>query len=159
MVSPVRPSVLLLRLLRGRAIVRRRVRGVFVAFLAQPRRELLDDLQFEQGSRVGEAAGGDEDLAKGEGGFIHADSGGRYGEGESGFGEEVADEEVEGLDFFVADGQTVDYGFGAQTEDLDEVFERGLVVGVAEGEGGGCCPGRGAAVPGWWEGLGLGLVC
>lgn len=46
------------------------------------------------------------------------------------------------MDFFVADAEGVDDGFGPQAGDLQDVVQRGLVVGVAEGVVGG-----GGAVP------------
>ena len=66
-------------------------------------------------------------------------------EGERGFREEVFCFQVKGADFVVSDSDAADYGFGAQVADFEQVLERGLVVGVAEGVvvGGGGVPSLG----------------
>lgn len=43
--------------------------------------------------------------------------------GEGGFGNKVLNDEVEGMDFFVADAEAVDDGFAAETGDFDEVLQ------------------------------------
>lgn len=49
------------------------------------------------------------------------------------------------MDFVIADAHAVDDGFGAEAGDFDNVLQRGLGVGVAEGVvgGRGCVPFRG----------------
>ena len=46
------------------------------------------------------------------------------------------------MNFLVADAETVDDGFAAETGDFDEILERGLAVGIPEGiiGGGGGVP-------------------
>lgn len=113
--------------------------GVFVAFFAQAGGEFLDDAEFVEGAEVGDAAGGDEEVFEGAGdggGWVVRRCAGR-GVGEAREGEEVFEEDVERVDVVVAQVQGVDHRFVAEAGDLDEVFEGGLHVRVAEGVGGG----------------------
>ena len=93
----------------------------------------MDHVYFEQGAEVGDACGGDEDVADLAGCDFFFFVFGAW-EGESGWGKEFLDGDIEGVDFaFVGESEAVYEGFRTYARDLDEVGERGLGVCVAEG--------------------------
>lgn len=108
------------------------MRGFLVAVFVQAWREFLDQLEFEQGGEVGDAAGGDEGVLQRFARFCFV---GRVEvfEWEGGGGDVFPDCDVDAVDFvLVGQGQPRDQGFGAEAGDLEEVGQRRLVVRVAE---------------------------
>lgn len=112
-----------------------------VAGLGEAWDEFLDDVDFEEGGEVGDSAGADESVFErlGSGG---SGGGGGGGSGvqcvwEEALGEEVARDDVEGRRLVIAETESHDHGFPAETVDFEEELQRGLCMGVAEAVGAG----------------------
>lgn len=132
---------------------------VFVAFLLDARGEFLQDGELEEGGKVGDAAGGEEEGFEGAGrrrrfgfgrSFIWVRWGGGLGwrgKGKRGGRDIVGDDDVEGGRLVVAESQAEDDGFGAESREFEDVLHGRLRVRVAEGVV------RGVGVPFCWEGL------
>lgn len=106
--------------------------------------ELLYDVYFDEDCKVRDSAGANEPV------FEWLLLGGGISWGVEGVWEEALREvvlccDIEGGGFVVAETETHDYGFVAETVDLNEVAERRLRVCIAEAVGA-----RGG-IPVWWE--------
>lgn len=99
------------------------MRGLLVPVFLQAGSEFLDQLGFQEGGEVDDAADGEEGVLEGFlglGFLVWVEIEGFEGEG--GGREVVLDGDVEAVDFvFVGKGEACDEGFGAETGDLEEV--------------------------------------